>query len=126
MRDASARMWASWWRVRWGGVCGLLTIRDQVPLFLRQENVYLFDPVCVSRGAISFTPRPPPHVSQKGVGRRPTGPAGRLGRGPLGGPKFGPPCGPTVSPQAALTSEMRSGFETALRTENKTALRSSY
>ena len=86
----------------------------------------MFDPVCVSRGAISFTPRPPPHVSQKGVGRRPTGPAGRLGRGPLGAPKFGPPCGPTVSPQAALASEIRSGFETALRSENKTALRSSY
>ena len=42
MRDAFARMWASRWRVRWGGVYGRQTIRYEVPLVLRQEKVRVF------------------------------------------------------------------------------------
>ena len=71
MRDASARRWASRWRVRWGGACGRLTIRNQIPLFLMQEKVYLFEPVCASRGAISFTPPPPAPWFAEGARKAP-------------------------------------------------------
>ena len=63
MRDASARMWASRWRVRWGGIYGRLTIRDQVPLFLRQANMYFVRISLRVEGCYLLHPAPPPSTA---------------------------------------------------------------